>query len=144
MTNEEKFEYWLETAQYDLKTVGAMYRTGRWVYVIFMCQQSIEKLVKGLHILYLGKPALKIHDIRSLFLAYRDKITVPVDETIIEFFSKLSSFYLNTRYTDYKEKLSAAVNKQEAKAILKKTKEVYTWLQTLKPSTALSDSMSTT
>jgi hypothetical protein len=29
MTNEEKFEYWLDIAQYDLKTAGSMYRGGR-------------------------------------------------------------------------------------------------------------------
>jgi HEPN domain-containing protein len=144
MTNEEKFEYWLDIAQYDLKTAGALYRGGRWLYVIFMCQQSLEKLVKGLYILYLGKPAQRIHDIRSVFLEFSDKLTVPVDETVIEFFSRLSSFYLNTRYTDYKEKLSAAVSKQEAKANLKKTKEVFSWLLTLKPSTGLSGNTSTT
>jgi HEPN domain-containing protein len=143
MTGEEKFEYWLDIAQYDLKTAAAMYRTGRWLYVVFMCQQALEKLVKGLYLLYLGKPAQKIHDIRTLFLEFSGKLIVPVDETIIEFFSRLSSFYLNTRYTDYKEKLSATVNKHAAKVALKKTKEVFAWLLTLKPSTVLFSSTST-
>ncbi|GHV31453.1 hypothetical protein AGMMS4952_20260 [Spirochaetia bacterium] len=144
MTNEEKFEYWLDIAQYDLKTAVAMYKSRRWLYVVFSCEQSIEKLVKGLYILYLGKAAHKIHDIRTLFLEFHDKLTVPVEEATLVFFSRLSAFYLNTRYTDYKQKLSTAVSKQSAKMTLKKTKEVFTWLLTLKPSTESSGNTSTT
>jgi hypothetical protein len=38
MTNEEKYGYWLTHAQYDLDTAGAMFTSGRWFYVVFMCQ----------------------------------------------------------------------------------------------------------
>jgi HEPN domain-containing protein len=144
MTNEEKFEYWLDIAQYDLESADAMFSTGRWLYVIFMCQQSIEKLVKGLFTLYVGDNVPKSHDIRSLFSMLKDKLPVPVDEAIIDFFSRLSSFYLNTRYPKFKAKLSAAVSKQDAESTLKKTKEVFAWLLTLKPSTGSSGSTSTT
>jgi len=48
MIQQEKFEYWLETAEYDLETAGAMLNSGRWLYVIFMCQQAIERLNNGL------------------------------------------------------------------------------------------------
>jgi HEPN domain-containing protein len=27
---------------------------GRWLYVVFMCQQAIEKLCKGLYLLYIA------------------------------------------------------------------------------------------
>jgi HEPN domain-containing protein len=46
MTPEEKFDYWLDIAEYDLKTAEAMFETGRWLYVVFMCQQAMEKLSK--------------------------------------------------------------------------------------------------
>jgi len=52
MTKEEKYDYWLELAQYDLDTAAAMFSSGRWFYVIFMCQQAIEKLCKGLYTIY--------------------------------------------------------------------------------------------
>ena len=44
MTLEEKYTYWLELADYDLESANAMFKTGRWFYVVFMCQQAIEKL----------------------------------------------------------------------------------------------------
>jgi HEPN domain-containing protein len=124
MTNEEKYEYWLDTAQYDLETADAMYKSGRWLYVVFSCEQSIEKLVKGLYVLYHGKDAQKNHDIRTIFLEFSDKLTVPVEEATLVFFSRLSAFYLNTRYTDYKQKLSAVVSKESAESTLIKTREV--------------------
>ncbi|GHV42756.1 hypothetical protein AGMMS49546_22480 [Spirochaetia bacterium] len=143
MTNEEKFEYWLDIAQYDLESADAMYSTGRWLYVIFICQQSIEKLVKGLYTLYIGEPVPPIHDIRSLFLKFKDELTVPVDEAALVFFSRLTTFYLNTRYPKFKAKLSVAVSRQDAETTLKQAKEVFAWLLTLKPSTGSSGNSST-
>lgn len=43
MNSEEKYEYWLDIAKYDLETAEAMFDSGRYLYVVFMCQQSIEK-----------------------------------------------------------------------------------------------------
>ena len=44
---ERTVAYWLDIAQYDLDTAEAMYQTGRWLYVAFMCHQSIEKTLKA-------------------------------------------------------------------------------------------------
>jgi HEPN domain-containing protein len=47
MDSQEKFEYWLDIAQYDLDTAAAMFAAGRWLYVVFMCQQAIERRSHG-------------------------------------------------------------------------------------------------
>jgi len=41
MTSEEKYEYWLDLANYDLKSANAMYSKGRWLYVVFMCVNKL-------------------------------------------------------------------------------------------------------
>ena len=46
MNVDEKVEYWLDIASYDLKTAQAMLRTKRFLYVGFMCHQVIEKALK--------------------------------------------------------------------------------------------------
>lgn len=51
----EKYAYWEDIAEYDLKTTEAMYQSGRYLYVVFMCQQALEKLVKGLYIFKLNE-----------------------------------------------------------------------------------------
>ena len=54
MELNEKYQYWIKHAQYDLDTADSMCQTGRWIYVVFMCQQAIEKSVKGMYGLLLG------------------------------------------------------------------------------------------
>ncbi len=40
-------EHWVERSQYDLDTAKAMLDTGRYLYVAYMCQQTIEKMLKA-------------------------------------------------------------------------------------------------
>ena len=67
MTNREKYGYWEEHSRYDLDTASAMFETGRYLYSAFMCQQAMEKIVKGLHVLYVGDEPQKTHNIALLF-----------------------------------------------------------------------------
>ena len=40
-------ENWITTSSYDLKTAEAMLQSKRYIYVIFMCHLSIEKMIKA-------------------------------------------------------------------------------------------------
>ena len=133
MDSSEKFEYWRDIAQYDLKTAQAMYKTGRWLYVVFMCEQAIEKLCKGLYLLFINDNIPQIHDINSLVTKFADKLPEPIDDEKRLLFARLSAFYLKNRYPEYKERLSMSLDKKEAGNILKKSREVFKWLLTLKP-----------
>ena len=41
-------DQWVERAQYDLETARAMLASGRLLYVLFCCQQAVEKMLKGI------------------------------------------------------------------------------------------------
>ena len=43
-------EYWFESAEYDLQTAKAMLETKRFLYVGFMCHQTVEKALKGIFV----------------------------------------------------------------------------------------------
>jgi HEPN domain-containing protein len=133
MNSEEKFEYWRDIAQYDLETAKAMFKTGRWLYVVFMCQQAIEKICKGLYLLFINDDVPRTHDINSLVSKFEDKLQTTIDEDMRLLFAKLSAFYLNNRYPEYKERLGKSLNKKETKDILDKSKEAFSWLLALKP-----------
>jgi HEPN domain-containing protein len=134
MTAEEKYEYWRELAAYDLESASAMYSKGRWYYVAFMCQQSIEKLCKGLYTLYLNDNIPRIHNIKQIFMCFEAKLSINVvDEEKYSLFDTLSAYYLTSRYPDYNRQTRQQINKDEAKILLKKSKEVFSWLLTLKP-----------
>jgi HEPN domain-containing protein len=132
MDAREKYEYWLDIAQYDLKTATAMLAGKRWLYVVFMCQQAIEKLAKGLYVLYVDDNIPRVHHIKTIIEQFEDKLPVTVPKETYQFFDTLSAHYLNNRYPDYMNKVSAQIHETEAKKILSQTKEVFMWLLTLK------------
>jgi HEPN domain-containing protein len=135
MDSQEKFEHWLDIAQYDLDTACAMFRSGRWLYVVFMCQQAIEKLCKWLYLLYIDDNTPRIHDINDVLDRFADKLPVPVSEAHTALFDRLSFHYIKNRYPEFQAKLSVRLNEQTTKGILAQTKEAFSWLLTMKPST---------
>ena len=133
MTDEQKYEYWLDIAEYDLATASSLHESKRWLYVLVMCQQAVEKLVKGLYTLYVDDNVPRIHDITKLFKCFDGKLSISVPAERFEFFNELSQYYLNNRYPEFISKLSSQTNETEAHSILIKTEEAFSWLLTLKP-----------
>jgi len=134
MDNNEKYRYWLDIAEYDLATAEDMNRSARWLYVAFMCQQAIEKLVKGLYVLYVDEDVPRVHNISQVINKYADQLSEDVLESYYVLFEKLTSFYIAGRYPKYKDTVSQLLDKKEAEGLLKQTKEVFAWLLTMKPS----------
>ena len=133
MTIQQKYDYWLDIAQYDLETAKAMLSSGRWFYVVFMCQQAVEKLSKGLYTLYVDDNISRIHNIRTIIEHFDDKLPISIPDDKFDFFDTLSAYYLNNRYPDFISKLSLQVKETEATKILSQAEEVFSWLLTLRP-----------
>lgn len=137
MNNVEKYEHWEDIAQYDLDTAKAMYQSGRYLYVVFMCQQAIEKLTKGLYVLYKNEEAPRTHNIYTIFKSIFDNQDkneqfVHKEKTYAPFFAQLLAYYISERYPSYREKLSTTVSQEKAKEVLDLTGEVFLWLKSLK------------
>lgn len=138
MTKQEKYNHWEELAIYDLESAEIMLKSGRYMYVAFMCQQAIEKLVKALHVLYLDKEAPKTHNIIAVITAVFDA-HVPnlagFEEKYKRFqplMAKLFSYYISERYVEYKNKVNKTLNQNVCEELFKETKEAFVWLQSLK------------
>lgn len=43
----DKVKYWLDLSNYDIETAIAMQKSKRYLYVGFMCHQTIEKNFKN-------------------------------------------------------------------------------------------------
>jgi HEPN domain-containing protein len=133
MNQEEKYSHWLDVAEYDLKTAEAMFAAGRWVYVAFMCQQAIEKLLKGLYVLYLDDNVPYIHSLGEIAARFEDRLPNPISEERQSLFDRLTAYYISGRYPKYKEKVSMGIDRNEAEDLLDKSKGTFSWLLTLKP-----------
>ena len=86
MSNQKS--YWLKIAQYDLDTADSMLKTGRYLYVGFMCNQSIEKLLKGIYSDKFNSVPPRIHNLAKLLkLVDLDK-EIPID--LLDFLNALN------------------------------------------------------
>ncbi len=116
---------WLERVEYDLETARAMLKTGRYLYVVFMCQQAVEKTLKALLSL-LGKEVKPIHNLSKL--ASFAELLPELNEEQGVFIDDLSAYYLNARYKETIANLAKTIGKHEARIYLHKTKDLITWL----------------
>lgn len=125
MTKQEKVEYWLDIADYDLQTARSMFTSGRYLYVVFMCQQALEKIIKALYINTFDTEPPRSHNLT--FILNKSGITASSER--LNLLTRLSAHYINNRYPEYKSKLSSLLDKTEAEEYLAKTEEAYTWLK---------------
>lgn len=122
---ENVIQEWVKASEYDLKTAEAMLETGRYLYVVFMCQQAIEKLLKAIYCQKKNELPLKTHnllyliDILELKVADSDKILL----------SELNQFYIETRYPGERSRLAKEVDEVKASGYLVKTKEEWKCLR---------------
>jgi HEPN domain-containing protein len=47
---DEKVKYWVDLSDYDYDTAIAMQQSSRYLYVGFMCHQTIEKILKAYYV----------------------------------------------------------------------------------------------
>jgi len=66
LTTNQIVKKWLLKARYDLDTASAMLSTGRYFYVMFCCQQAIEKCFKAMYSQKHNELPPRIHTLSTL------------------------------------------------------------------------------
>lgn len=116
---------WFKQAQYDYETAKVMFRTGRYIYTIFMCHLSIEKALKGIYTKCHKKDVPKTHDLNYLC----EVINLNSPETFQMFIDTLNDLSVPTRYPDELSLLLKQYKKEKTKNVLIQTKELLLWLE---------------
>lgn len=118
---------WLLLAQYDLATAEAMLQTQRYLYVAFMCQQAIEKLLKACYVKSRGATPPYTHNLLRLLgeLPWKPE----VDAKRLETLESLNSYYIESRYTEDIQELTAMLTAAKAGELLACTKELFEWIK---------------
>jgi len=123
----DKVKYWLEMSDYDIDTAAAMLETGRYLYVGFMCHQTIEKALKAYWSANLDEIPLKIHTLSRL--AERtglDKDFSEEDQDLIDILEPLN---IEARYPSYKERLMKSLTHEYCINLLESTKRLQKWIK---------------
>ena len=124
---DNRVTYWTEMSDYDLETAEAMLATGRYLYVAFMCHQTIEKILKACWTLHLEEVPMKIH---SLFrLAEKTGLDKDFTEEQLDFIDTLEPLNIEARYPSYKERLLKSLNREYCDRLLQQTKELQLWIK---------------
>ena len=117
-------EKWMEQARYDLETARAMLASGRYLYVLFCCQQSVEKALKALIIGRSGELPPRIHNLPRLAQAAE----IDMEAARMDFLAQLSAYYVQTRYPEELTSPDTSVTRGIAVEALQETEEIQKWL----------------
>ena len=108
-------------AHYDLRAAKHNLDTRTYLYVIFLCHLTIEKMLKGCITEFTADFPPPIHDLNKL--VHLAKLTLPDD--MIRFVSEMSQKSVPARYPQ----TLSAYNRQDAKESLEQTRRVAKWLE---------------
>jgi HEPN domain-containing protein len=120
-------ECWADQARYDLDTARAMLDSGRYLYVLFCCQQSVEKMLKALIARRSNAFPPRIHGLARLAGAAELALT----EDRLQFLRELSNYYVQTRYPEEIPSVGAKIGQAEARSVLEQTEEIVRWLHSM-------------
>lgn len=124
---DKDVQYWIEISEYDLKVAEGMLEKGYYIYVGFMCHQSIEKILKGIYIKNYNQIPPHIHKLDRLI--EESGIKDLFSESQLDLIDELTPLNIQARYPAYKDSIYRLVTKEKGEDILQKTKELWKWLR---------------
>ncbi len=122
----ERVSYWIEIAEYDLETAEAMLTTQRFLYVGFMCHQTIEKLLKGYYVSERKETPPFIHNLSRL--ASMSNIYHELSEDQKDLLDALEPLNIKARYPTHKEMILNSLTRTKCDLLIQKTKELSQWI----------------
>lgn len=125
MEHDKRHEEWYFQSDYDLETAFDMFKSGRYVYCIFMCHLSLEKVLKGLLVKTKGEFPSKSHSL----IYFVEKLELEMEDSYYEFLFTLNKISVPTRYPEDLRKLVAAYSIDRTENILNRTKEIQLWIK---------------
>lgn len=129
MMDLDKVKYWTELSDYDYDTADAMFRTGRWLYVGYMCHQSIEKIFKAYWSKIKIEPAPRTHNLINL--AQSCGLGQLLNDEQRSFISEVMPLNIEARYPSYKQAIGDALSENRCKELMQQTKALQEWVKTM-------------
>lgn len=116
---------WIALADYDIETARHMLKTGRYLYVVFLCHLSLEKILKAHVAEATQNLPIKTHDL--IYLVKTSALQIP--DKFLDFIGKINTASIPTRYPDDLQKSLKEYPKSVVKNYLTQTEEIIEWLK---------------
>ena len=124
---DSKIKYWIDLSDDDFETAEAMFQSRRFLYVGFMCHQTIEKAFKAYFIKMKSETAPYTHSLS--FLAKTGDFYEAFSEDQKEFIDQIEPLNIEARYPSHKERLLKSLTDEKCRDLIKKTKEIQKWIK---------------
>ncbi len=124
---KETTRYWVYLSDYDMETAEAMLLTRRFLYVGFMCHQSIEKILKAYWTTISNEPPIFTHSLSKL--AERTGLSEEFSKGHYKIVDILEPLNIEARYPSYKERLMKSLTKERCIQIISQTNELRLWIK---------------
>jgi HEPN domain-containing protein len=123
----DNVKYWLDTSLYDFEVANSLYKKKHYLYSVFLCHQSIEKMLKAAYVKKQNKFPPKIHNLIKLTELSELKDILSQEQLI--FLAELDPMNIEARYPTYIDNIRKLISKKDAKNTLIKSMELLKWLQ---------------
>ena len=123
----DKVDYWLELCDDDLKAAKAMLKSENFLWAGFICHLVAEKALKAAIASIIKEVPPKTHDLPKL--ANKTGICGDLPEAYRNLLNKLTPLQIETRYPEYKEKISELLTEKYCVDLLKETEGFLCWIK---------------
>ena len=124
---DKRITYWIELSDYDLVTAEAMLKSKRYLYVGFMCHQTIEKAFKALFVC--NKSDIPPFSHSLSLIAKKGDFYESFTDDQKDFIDQIEPLNIEARYPSHKERILKSLSNSRCKDILNKTKELQQWIK---------------
>lgn len=128
MSEFDQVSYWIDGADYDLETAKAMLQTKRFLYVGFMCHQTVEKALKGLYVSrYSAEKLPYVHQLGRLSEAAGIVDELNADQKRL--LAQLNPLNIEARYPGYRDALLASLTSELSSQLIRETEDMLQWIK---------------
>ncbi len=120
-------EYWTELSDYDLETAEAMFESKRFLYVGFMCHQTIEKIFKAYHAFKKNEAVPFSHSLS--YIAKKGGFYEGFSELQKEFIDQIEPLNIEARYPSDKDLILKSLSEEKCREIIDNTRELQKWIK---------------
>lgn len=123
----EKVKYWIDISDYDQETAQAMLDSKRYLYVGFMCHQSIEKILKAYYEFIHNDTPPYTHQL--IYLSELTGLIEIMSDEQKNYLDFLEPLNIEARYPGYKNKIFKLLTKEICEKLLIETNEFQKWIK---------------
>lgn len=126
MAKEDMATKWLEQVDEDILTAEALFDSGRWLYIGFLCHQAVEKVIKAYWLATRDDEPIYLHNHFRLLEGCGLKAELSDEQR--RFVEIMSPMYIAGRYPEYKNQVARMLNEKGSAYLIEQTKLFRQWI----------------